>query len=66
MARLMMIKVTMMDLGFKLSARPSAEAVVFRYRAIPDQVSPDHDEDVDYEVLADGEKDKYADNHGVT
>ena len=43
----------MMDLGFKLSARSSAETVVFRYRAIPDQVSPDHDYHDDYEILAD-------------
>ena len=46
-----MVKVILMDLGLKLSARPSAEAVVLGYRAVPDQVPPDHDHD--HEVLAD-------------
>ena len=45
----------MTDLGLELSTRASAEAVVLRYRAVPDQVSPEHDEEDD-EVLADDDK----------
>ena len=47
------------DLGLELSTRASAEAVVLRYRAVPDQVSPEHhkeDDDVDDEVLVDDDK----------
>ena len=35
------------DLGLELSTRASAEAVVLRYRAVPDQVSPGHREEDD-------------------
>ena len=55
-----MIIVTILDLGLKLSTGSSAEAVVLGYRAIPDQVSPNHDHD-------DGDGDdqnEYAENHG--
>ena len=48
------------DLGLKLSARPSTETVVFRDRAIPDQVPPgrcDGDED-------DGDEDMGDDGDG--
>ena len=37
----------MTDLGLELSTRASAEAVVLRYRAVPDQVSPEHHEEDD-------------------
>ena len=47
------------DLGLELSTRASAEAVVLRYRAVPDQVSPGHHEEDD-EVLVDDDKADHA------
>ena len=46
------------DLGLELSTRASAEAVVLRYRAVPDQVSPGHhkEDDDDDGVLVDVDK----------
>ena len=55
------------DLGLELRTRASAEAVVLWYRAVPDQVSPEHheeDNDDDEEVLVDDDWDDKPDHGG--
>ena len=56
------------DLCLKLGTRPSAEAVVFRYGTVPDQVSPEHrcdPHDHDHDRVVAHDQVDCADNHGV-